>query len=76
MQEWRTEKSQGVASIRQENKELNLSVGDSIHIAQGEKHSLANNTDEDLEVIEVQSGKYFGEDDIVRLEDIYGRIQK
>jgi mannose-1-phosphate guanylyltransferase/mannose-6-phosphate isomerase len=66
----------GVASIRQEDKELNLSVGDSIHIAQGEKHSLANNTDEDLEVIEVQSGKYFGEDDIVRLEDIYGRIKK
>jgi len=66
----------GVASIRLENKELNLSVGDSIHIAQGEKHSLANNTDEDLQVIEVQSGKYLGEDDIVRLQDIYGRIKK
>ena len=66
----------GTASIRQENKEFNLSVGDSIHIAQGEKHSLANHTDDDLEVIEVQSGKYFGEDDIVRLEDIYGRIKQ
>jgi len=66
----------GTASIRQENKEFDLSVGDSIHIAQGEKHSLANHTDDDLEVIEVQSGKYFGEDDIVRLEDIYGRIKQ
>ena len=53
-----------------------MSVGDSIHIAQGGKHSLANNTDEDLEVIEVQSGIYLGEDDIVRLEDVYGRIKK
>jgi mannose-6-phosphate isomerase-like protein (cupin superfamily) len=34
-----------------------------------------NNTDEPLEIIEVQSGMYLGEDDIVRFEDIYGRAE-
>jgi len=36
---------------------------------------LENHTDEILEIIEVQSGTYLGEDDIVRFEDIYGRIE-
>lgn len=38
-------------------------------------HSLENNQSEILEVIEVQSGVYLGEDDIVRLEDPYGRVE-
>ena len=37
------------------------------------KHRLHNLTDEMLEIIEVQSGDYLGEDDIVRFEDLYGR---
>ena len=36
-------------------------------------HSLANMTNDDLEIIEVQLGDYLGEDDIERFEDIYGR---
>ena len=38
-----------------------------------EKHRIENFHDEILEIIEIQTGSYFGEDDIVRLEDIYGR---
>ena len=37
------------------------------------KHRLANRGTDPLEVIEVQSGAYLGEDDIVRFEDVYGR---
>lgn len=38
-------------------------------------HSLANHTQKPLHLIEVQSGSYLGEDDIERLEDIYGRSE-
>ena len=38
-------------------------------------HSLENTSDEPLEIIEVQSGTYLGEDDIVRFKDIYGRVE-
>ena len=47
--------------------------GESIHIPIGTKHRAWNETDEDVIFIEVQTGTYFGEDDIVRLEDNYGR---
>jgi mannose-1-phosphate guanylyltransferase len=50
-------------------------VGDSTYIPIGIKHSLENKTNEQLEIIEVQSGTYLGEDDIVRFEDIYDRIK-
>ncbi len=66
----------GVATIRIEGRTKKLTSGESIFIAQGEKHSLANNSKNQLEIIEVQSGKYFGEDDIIRINDIYGRINK
>ena len=39
----------------------------------GAIHSLANNTDDALHLIEVQSGSYLGEDDIIRYEDVYQR---
>jgi len=55
------------------NKEINLVEGESIFIPLGEIHSLENKKSYAAEVIEVQSGKYLGEDDIVRLSDIYGR---
>ena len=48
----------------------------SIFIPVGSKHRLENNTDAPLNIIEVQTGTYFGEDDIVRLEDDYGRNNK
>jgi mannose-6-phosphate isomerase len=66
----------GIATIKIEDKAQKLTSGESIFIAQGQKHSLANNSKNHLEIIEVQSGKYFGEDDIIRINDIYGRINK
>ena len=47
--------------------------GESIHIPLGAKHRAWNETDEDIVFIEVQTGDYFGEDDIVRIEDDYNR---
>ena len=52
---------------------LTLTEGDSTYIPIGEKHGLENKTNEQLEIIEVQSGTYLGEDDVVRFKDIYGR---
>lgn len=49
-------------------------IGESIHIPVQAKHRLANRTNQDLVVIEVQTGIYFGEDDIQRYEDQYGRL--
>ena len=54
---------------------LTLAEGDSTYIPIGTKHGLENNTHEQLEIIEVQSGTYLGEDDIVRYEDVYGRVK-
>ena len=47
----------------------------STYIPIGTTHGLENKTNEQLEIIEVQSGTYLGEDDIVRFEDIYGRVK-
>jgi mannose-1-phosphate guanylyltransferase/mannose-6-phosphate isomerase len=63
----------GVATAINDKEELTLQKGESTYIPQGAKHSLENKTNEPLEIIEVQSGAYLGEDDIVRFEDIYGR---
>jgi len=54
---------------------ITLTKGESIYIPIGVIHGLENNTKETLEIIEVQSGVYLGEDDIVRFEDIYGRVK-
>ena len=53
-----------------------LEVGQSIFIPLGAVHRLANDTDRPVEIIEVQIGAYLGEDDIVRLEDRYGRAPR
>lgn len=66
----------GIATVINGDKELTLQKGESTYIPIGVKHSLANLSNEPLEVIEVQSGIYLGEDDIVRFEDIYGRIRE
>lgn len=67
---------EGVATIIIDGRTQKLKSGESILISQGQKHSLENNSKNRLEIIEVQSGKYFGEDDIIRINDIYGRIKK
>ena len=52
---------------------LKLKAGESIFIPQGAKHRIINSTLESVELIEVQVGDYFGEDDITRYSDDYGR---
>ena len=47
--------------------------GDSVKIRQNEEHRLENMSKEPLEIIEIQTGTYFGEDDIIRIKDSYGR---
>ena len=50
-----------------------VTAGDTVQIDQGSVHRIANLSNEPMEFIEVQLGDYFGEDDIVRLEDDYNR---
>lgn len=63
----------GTAKVICGDKELVLSENQSTYIPLGVKHSLSNPGKVPLELIEVQSGSYLGEDDIVRFEDRYGR---
>ena len=63
----------GVAEITNGDKVLSLTENQSTYIPLGVVHRLANPGTIPLEIIEVQSGSYLGEDDIVRFEDTYGR---
>jgi mannose-1-phosphate guanylyltransferase/mannose-6-phosphate isomerase len=63
----------GTAEITNGDKVMTLTENQSTYIPLGEVHRLANPGTIPLEIIEVQSGSYLGEDDIVRLEDTYGR---
>lgn len=64
---------QGVATIWLDDSIQDYNVGESVFIQVGTKHRLENKTDQIVEVIEVQTGTYFGEDDIIRYEDDYNR---
>lgn len=64
----------GMAKVVLESKEHILSPGHSVDIAVKEIHSLQNPFEEDLEIIEVQKGDILSEDDIIRYEDMYGRV--
>jgi mannose-1-phosphate guanylyltransferase/mannose-6-phosphate isomerase len=63
----------GTARITVDQREFDLTPGQHCDIATGQVHRLANLTNEPVEIIEVQMGGYLGEDDIVRLQDDYGR---
>jgi mannose-1-phosphate guanylyltransferase len=63
----------GTASIVNDDKELLVRTNESTYIPAGHKHRLENPGLTDLIMIEVQSGEYLGEDDIVRFDDVYGR---
>ena len=63
----------GVAEITNGDQVITLTENQSTYIPQGQTHRLANPGKTPLEIIEVQSGSYLGEDDIVRFEDTYGR---
>jgi mannose-1-phosphate guanylyltransferase/mannose-6-phosphate isomerase len=67
---------QGTAEVTCGERVLVLTENQSTYIPQGEVHRLANPGTVPLEIIEVQSGSYLGEDDIVRFEDQYGRAKK
>ena len=64
----------GMAKVVLEGKDHILSPGHSIDIGVKAIHSLQNPFDQDLEIIEIQKGDILSEDDIIRYEDIYGRV--
>ncbi|MGH8529195.1 MAG: mannose-1-phosphate guanylyltransferase/mannose-6-phosphate isomerase [Nevskiales bacterium] len=66
----------GVAKVQRDDEFMSLGVDQSTYIPQGARHRLENTGAEPLEIIEVQSGDYVGEDDIERFEDRYGRAAR
>ncbi len=70
---WVIIKGEGIVTIEGKNK--NISQGDTIIIPKTSKHRIENTGNDKLIFIEVQTGTYFGEDDIIRIEDDYNRIK-
>ena len=65
---------QGIGTITLDGVEKDYSIGETILIPKGMKHRIENKGNEKVVFIEVQTGTYFGEDDIVRIEDDYNRV--
>jgi mannose-1-phosphate guanylyltransferase/mannose-6-phosphate isomerase len=63
----------GTAKVTRGDEEITLTEDQSVYVPLGTKHRLVNPGLIPLELIEVQTGSYLGEDDIVRFEDVYGR---
>ena len=66
----------GTAKVTNQDEVFLLAENESTYIPVGAVHALENPGASSLEIIEIQSGSYLGEDDIVRYEDRYGRIAK
>ena len=66
----------GTATVTVGDDVRELSASEQVFIPKGAVHRLENFTDDPVEIIEVQYGSYLGEDDIVRVEDVYGRPEK
>lgn len=66
---------QGTAKVTLDDQDLSVPTGHAIDIAVGAAHRVENAGDELLVFIEVQQGNYLGEDDIVRLQDDFGRTE-
>jgi mannose-6-phosphate isomerase len=66
----------GQAVVTLEGREIPLSPGQSVDIPQKAAHRIFNPGKELLTFIEIQTGEYFGEDDITRLEDDFGRASE
>lgn len=64
----------GVGLVTLDGRELELAAGSSLDVPIGAAHRVANPGDDELVLVEVQTGSYLGEDDIERLEDDYGRV--
>jgi mannose-1-phosphate guanylyltransferase/mannose-6-phosphate isomerase len=67
---------QGTAVVEKDGIEELVGENQSTYIPLGCKHRLSNRGKIPVELIEVQSGPYLGEDDIVRFDDLYGRTEK
>ncbi|MGH9904817.1 MAG: phosphomannose isomerase type II C-terminal cupin domain [Pyrinomonadaceae bacterium] len=65
---------QGSAHVTIEGSEMTVQTGETVDIALGAAHRVENRGDETLIFIEVQRGNYLGEDDILRLQDDFGRV--
>lgn len=65
---------EGIGTITTDDQVQDYQVGQVVQIPQGAHHRIENRTNEPVVFIEVQWGSYFGEDDIVRIEDTYKRI--
>jgi mannose-1-phosphate guanylyltransferase len=64
----------GTARVVNGEREFDVVTNESTFIPPRNKHRLSNPHDDELVIIEVQSGPYLGEDDIVRFDDVYGRV--
>ena len=64
----------GTAKVTLDGREITVRTGEAIDIPVGSAHRVENPADDDLIFIEVQRGNYLGEDDIVRLQDDFGRV--
>ena len=69
---WFVVRGAGVVTL--DGQEIDVRRGDTIDVGLGAAHRIRNTGTEPLVFVEVQHGDYFGEDDIVRLDDDYGRI--
>jgi mannose-6-phosphate isomerase-like protein (cupin superfamily) len=67
---------QGHAIVRKDDKEIPVQPGSSVDIPQGSWHRMSNPGENNTVFIEVQTGDYFGEEDIERSEDDYGRLKR
>lgn len=65
---------QGTARVTLDDETFLVETNQSTYIPVGAKHRVENPGDVPLKIIEVQTGDYFGEDDIVRFDDVYGRV--
>lgn len=66
----------GRAEVTRDGETMILEKNQSTYIPSGAVHRLSNPFDQDLQLIEVQTGDYLGEDDIERFEDVYGRVEE
>ncbi len=66
----------GEALVTIDDQQISVKKGESAFIPRGARHRIENRSKETLVLIEVQNGDYLGEDDIVRYEDDYGRLEK
>jgi len=68
---WMVVEGKGLVTL--DSKEIHIEKGNTVDIAREVAHRISNVGEEDLIFIEIQQGEYFEEDDIMRLEDDYGR---